>query len=726
MKNIYFILILFFISILNFSQDFNSPHAREFLISEENNPSTFEQANPKLFTDGDGFIVTWTDYRLGTATRFAQKFDPLGNKMGNNLLIYYDDSVILKNDSVYSLGGRISSFDKDNNLLNSFDVERSSGSGWCGTGWLGEDYQFWKSKNGFAYFFNSGGKVSSFKFDEQGNKINTWDDSLGFDDTFTFTELKVSGMKDGSHILAVHKLVYLNDPAPDSEEPTADVYVSFFDSEDSLLAPDVRLNLTNEEESDLYSSPELSRIKVIPLNNEVYQVFYLRTEPLSLVSQKIDKRGSLAGNKDSIFISDEYYYYYNFSISNLTGSGFDVLISLHDYPDNYDSYIFNFDNLGNLKDSLHTKKEFYAIQENIQKIDSVNYFAAASDEKDVFLNKFNGFEKVDSLKINDDKVGSNEFSASLKNKNGNYEAFYNKEDGYYSREFNGKGVLLSDEKPAEKINGYFANGNAIELNSYSSYKTNEYGIFYSIYNPESEIIFSDTLRKTENYVGISYIFKDDYILLILKDDPKSYLYRINSFGEVEKEREIDAGHYSRFFTAENETFWLKTQNQIQLIDKNLEPISEWIENDNKLDVYLGDERFLSLIQNSQYLWSWWIYYNYAMVCTVKGDTLVKPIEFGNGAEDIYANRLNRDEFILTYKESRYNMISVIYDKFGNYKNKFRVNTETGKSIENPSVIVDDDKLIYVWSDIKEEEKGYNVYGKIYDVSEVTSVKTPVE
>ncbi len=87
----------------------NGQNKTPTIVNENIPQNNYKQSNVSIYPDSaNGFLVTWEDYRYGTPTYFAQKFDKISLKIDNKFTIkdYYLTSYT-SNDKFFGLYRKI-------------------------------------------------------------------------------------------------------------------------------------------------------------------------------------------------------------------------------------------------------------------------------------------------------------------------------------------------------------------------------------------------------------------------------------------------------------------------------------------------------------------------------------------------------------------------------------------------------------------------------------------
>ena len=393
----------------------------DFLISgEDNSPSTYIQNNPQLFTaDNKNFIVSWTDNREGYASIYAQKYDKSGNKIGQNFNSSSNTGIYLNAggyflalntsysdyfyDTYFSVEARL--FNQSNTEIKK-EIIYNGVLPWCGTGYIPGGESVSTSENSFYFLSNYGGSLALSKIE-----INGSIKYFSFDNLNYITQI-TSSATSGSNYFAA----WIKGSTPDSS--AIGLYASFITPEDSIIKKNLliyEIKDSIEEWNYIY----YYSLQSIALNDSTYKLFWLNNISLMLYSVNLNTRGELISDIDSINISkpgDQDADFSNIIITNKQSDGFYLKILWRtdaDPPVNENSFI-RYSPDGNLI-SISPGEKFYGYYNNIFYAGAGIFFETSGYKNDIYLIRTDTAAVIDSLKINDDKTGSNQINQALVN-----------------------------------------------------------------------------------------------------------------------------------------------------------------------------------------------------------------------------------------------------------------------------------------------------------------------
>jgi hypothetical protein len=332
-------IVLLFILFITYTYPQIQPLVPDFLISGNDNfPSTFIQNSPGLYyTSGSNFVAAWTDYREGNPVIYAQKFNKIGNKTGENFRTSSNAGIYLNKEGYLLSLNKIYSYYFDDTFLyltarlynNSHQeiVEQGIYSTiipWCGTGYIpGEDFVVSSDKS-FYFITNTGGQVSLVKIENEGQIKNI---NLNFDDLYTITQITSAVTDNGNYFFA-----WINGSETDSM--ATGLYATFINKDDSLILS--RLRITPLEDSvGLWGYVGNYTLKSIALNDSTFKLFWLNNAASKLYSVKLNIKGEIISGIDTLLVpgsGQQYEEISNVILTNKNEESFYLFVS-HSYYD---------------------------------------------------------------------------------------------------------------------------------------------------------------------------------------------------------------------------------------------------------------------------------------------------------------------------------------------------------------------------------------------------------
>jgi len=342
MKTLYLGLFLLFASFL-FAQP-DSPIKNDFKLSEENSPSTTFQANPKVFfNENNEYLSVWEDYRHGVLSYYAQRFDLLGNKIGSNFKVFGYEKILFNDQNVFAVnrqyvenswgdGGSLliaAKFSGTNVLNDSLILLGFASLPWCGTGWLGINYDILFSNNKYLMFFNDNGSLIKKTFSSTGSLMKE-------SDLFKSSTLLV---KSGNFSNGEHVVLWSPSVEWGPSELPLGIYGTFFNADDQMVKDSVLL-LQFPDVNNPYFINGLNKFSHLrTIGDSRYQIFFV-ADSLKLFSFKFDRVGNLIGevtkyqlpstDLPGLNVSKDLT---NYSLTSANNGFFDLFITVR--TDNY-------------------------------------------------------------------------------------------------------------------------------------------------------------------------------------------------------------------------------------------------------------------------------------------------------------------------------------------------------------------------------------------------------
>ena len=739
MKKIIVLLSLF----VSYSYSQIQPTVSDFLISGiDNSPSTSIQSGPRLYvTNSDNFVAVWTDYKEGEPSVYAQKFDRYGNKTGVNfktssyasvhlnkegyLLSLHEDYVSFLEDSYFYLTAKLI------NNSNQEVVEQEIYSArvpWCGTGFISGEDLITASDNSFYFLTNFGGNVSLVKIENAGN-IKPID--MPFVNLNHVTQIASSATSGGNYFFA-----WINGVEEDSLE--TGLYATFINSEDSVIIS--RLPITQLADSvGIWEYVGNYNLKSIALNDSTYKLFWLNNASPMLYSVKLNIKGEIVSDIDSLLLpgyGSEYGATPTVILTNKNEEGFYLYVSEANY--NLDPYVYTnsfikYDVDGQRQGDILTEAE-YSSANNLFNTGGDKFFRVSSDEGDIFLDKLEYFTLLESQKINDDGSGNNQRNQKLtKYDDNNVFSIWSDEEKIYGIRLDKNGNIISEKIELISTDILFFPDKEFIATWIKSANNSSYAAGYTMFNQEFNEKFSKTLFTTNSSYNLRMkiqIFSDTTFVVLLNSQSELKLIEETKNGNTLKEKVIVSGqtiYGEKIFPDELilpvNSFWMTWDSQLQKFSVDLEPLSEVKYVPYTVNSYIGDDRFLT-IQSEYDLF----YVNgtaYGTIIDSNLDTVKSKIPlsyFKSGSYNLLVDRLDNNEFLAINKFSNKYYGRAFSNEGIATKDSFVINKYSSSYAANLNYIANNDKVFFTWSDARTPEKGYDVYGSIFNLNSITSVK----
>ncbi len=729
------ILFLFLIS-TSLSQA--QPVVSDFLISgDDNTPSTFTQYFPQLTVVNDrNFLMFWWDFREGVPDNFAQKFDSSGNKIGANFNTNSNIGTYLKKngyllslDQVSSSSSYFPYFEINAALYNDLNnkiFEEEIFSGLipdCGTGFINGENLVSAADSSFYFLTNYSGIISLTKIEDNGN-LKTFPQ---FNEQNNIGKITNAATKDGNYFFA-----WIKAAGYDSIE--SGLYATFIDYRDSIIVPQLFITYLSDSNQVWDYIPNYN-IKSVALNDSIYKLFWLNNSTLKLYSVKLNTKGEIISDVDSLLIPKldaEFSEPSRVIITNKNEEGFFLYISQRYMDDIYQSNFIKYNPEGAPEGTIVSQTSESEFTNSLFYLGSNKFFKPSSDGKDVYLEKTEFFSLIEKIKINDDASGSNEENNASSRFDGNsIFSIWNDEEKTYGTAVDKNGNVTGEkiELPSSSIL-FFINKDFISTWTNKA-DDSTYNAGYSIYDQEFNEKFSKTLFSAPSPYNVSIqakIISDSSVVLLLKTYEELKLILENINGVTIKEKIVESEENisgEKIFQEESDAFfWIIWNDKLQKYGYDLEPQTEakTRQSPYAINNYIGDDRFLIITTNVDYP-----LINLAVLGTIvssDGDTVASNLHLAYGKRDDYnllVDRLDENEFLVTWKIS-----NKFYGRaFSNdgiaAKDSFLINKSSSSFNRDVSFIVNDNKVYFTWSEVRTPAYGFDIYGSIFDLSIITSI-----
>ena len=748
MKGFYICITLVVIGFSSIFSQLQNP-VTDFKISTDNDPSTIIQSNPKMFCNGTkGFLVTWQDYRNGEPETYAQWFDSVGNKVSNNFEIYSNNSIRFSEDGTYiglqeeyydyyaidmsgvNILGRV--YDKNNKPSETFSL----GGGqypWCATGWLGFDWAITNSSEGYIYVNSNDGRLTSLRLNRTGEIRNY----LDLDTVLSARSAKVdvaTNKNDDYMVLYFNGGFNFYNPSPDTLP--FGIFASIFNHNDSLIIKDVLIDKYSDFNRDQWiSAYDAPPFKIFNIEDSLFQIFWINKDSLVLHFAKFNSGGIKSGKTQKFNLPHStlglngYRTIDNFTFSNVDNNKFVLFISTAENGNDsikYYNVLLYFDKSGSIIDSQFNYSKFLSLGNQIFKKGDNSFLTVNTIDNNIYLTELNNFNILNINKINDDEIGSNETNPEITvlDHKTNF-VTWNNETKYFGQKIDLNGNLIKDQKILNGIRCVFSPDGKC-LNTWKKgVNPNLFQAGYSIYNSKWELLKEEVLLTSNDSYSINDgITKISDSLYILYTSSGYYNYSVKTldqnFEQINEKSFSGTELYSIKFYKENEnSFWISFPNTVQLFSSTLQPLSE--KYNLYTHLYLGNNTFLTIDNNCPY-GSYTICDKYGQIYNTSGDTLIDHFYLAGKTDDFRLCLLPTKD-ILAIWQSDNKLYARAFSPEGHAKtDSFMIHSDIKSLKKQPAVAINGDKVIFVWADARNEGRGYDIYGSIFDLSKVVEVK----
>jgi hypothetical protein len=227
------------------------------------------------------------------------------------------------------------------------------------------------------------------------------------------------------------------------------------------------------------------------------------------------------------------------------------------------------------------------------------------------------------------------------------------------------------------------------------------------------------------------LISDSVFVLLLKSSSSLKLFKETKSGNRLGEFIIssDQTFYNEKIFPETlrlpvESFWITWGTKLRKFSGNLEPLTEVKTTPFPVSNYLGDNRFLG----TQIVYDSFVYAPVVVrgtIITSELDTIKSSIPlsyYKDGSSNLVIGRLDNNDFLAVNKYSD-KFFARSYSNDGiSVKDSFLVNTSSTSFTSGLNFTVNQDKVFFTWSDARNSGRGYDIYGSIFDLYSITSVK----
>jgi hypothetical protein len=708
------------------------PVIPDFILSgHDNNPSTFHQHSPAIIhSDSTGFIVSWFDYREGPYKMYAQKFDCSGNKTGSNFpvpgwFLYFNESdyrLVLEEQSSSSIMGVY--YAVYAHVYNSLDQEIAGPAIFyghypdCGMGYIPGERIVSSTPYSFYVLSNEAGGKRLAKVMNDGSVKTLLNSEYGY-----VTEIASAATRNSEYYFG-----WVN-----SFEDTlgAGIYASFYNAEDSLIVPALKIApILQTEGIGVYDQSKID-IESITLNDTTYMLFWLYRDNYMLYSVKLNTKGEIVSDIDSLLLTGNIYDYIEkkLNISNFHNGEFAVYAAGNYHYAGAKKAFVKYNMEGErISEAYFPPDETLALKFYFSGEDK--YFYVSAQDGDVYLDKLENYSFSGRQKINDDVSGSNEAMHRITSYGENAAAaFWKNETSSYMRTINNDGITgeIKDVSAYPDLK-FFNNKNAVS----TWIKSDSNGIYsagFILYDDKLEVLvdkavitgYSGSLTSAQ-----VHITPDSYFIFSVEKGRSIELFRITPGGDIEKsvQHEFNTSGYSHIVYPDNNWFWIGWGINFTKYNYDLENQNSTWQSEKYVQLYLGNDRFLTVTYDySPYTSE--LLETYGTILTVDNEIVKEKIPFFYnksldnslvffdlpGGRFLVTTRLNNDYYARSYNNNG-----------EAHPDSFAISLSPASSTSSLKMFANNDVLYCAWSDIKEPGEGYNIYGNIYSIESITSVK----
>jgi hypothetical protein len=708
---------------------------KDFLISTEPTPSQFVQQSPQLFPTLDGgFIIAWKDYRLGELSYFAQRYDSCRNPIGDNFQVVGNEDIAFLPDGTgmiigiaiegdyYAVYGQI--LPKSNIPHAPFLIDKRLITDWGFKYWI-SGVNLVPTKDYFIFGFNFGGDISLKKFSPDGRVIF---ESLPNQRLSEYAMTFSLAVNSNDQYVLVWIKAY-----PDTS--STGIYATFFTSDDSTLAKDV---LIQEYRSipfiDSIDKTKGKKLHATAISDTAFEFFWADADSMVFKYITYSSSGKALDIVNDIQLPPLFDYgqqVKNFAFTNLRYNVFGSLITFLYYlpiptidPEIDTTLIgwFNSDGML-LKLSQSENYWFPKIGNHLAQLSPDILGCPVEITNDIFLCRLQNFTWLDSIKVNDDLQGANQISPkAVMMDSQQFFVSWQDTNGYHGRSLDTQGDLLGEELniDSQELLSLPSNKMVVFWKKTISEYRRLFGI--TIYNTTTwQEILKDTLiqgRFSSRLHITGLQITDSTFLAMVYDQLFIHLYSYFFNGQKYKEKTLN--EYVRrcpfLLPGNKQSFWVLWDGNAQLYSTELEPLSSifYLRLYSPPVLYLGNGAFLMLSESLDKM--------YAKIIDTTGTQLKKFLLVDDSKiSNINLMLLDSTHFITQWTKDK-----EIYARTFNTKGEIVINNlAIHEDIEAyrdwSNICLNDDKVLFVWSDSRDWEQGYNIYGSIYELNQITAI-----
>ncbi len=732
-----FVLIASFVSAVLYAQDIT-----DFSISTEPTPSTVIQKEPRLFPLQDGsFLIAWEDYRFGETATFAQKFDSSGNRRGKNFPVVGKAGMAFLPDGRGMILGTETIMGNDMTDGAVFMVKgqpvTSSGIPQKETiidnctfppyGDWGLGANIAASSKDFLYALNLGGVVSLKRINAKGETTFNVGNNINLPQTASSFSIAINNRDQ-------YVLLWFN---ADPETIPKGIYATFFSPQDSVYSENV---LIQAYKPRLFQPPneEKQRLRAIAIDDTAFAFFWADADSLFLKYAHYSAFGqALSSVMKSVFPAYGYFHIIrNFSFTNRRYDMFGLLatfIHIIDVPTMPDievssSRFYRFFNNGiSLGNPQSDSLDFPSIGENVVLLSPDILACPVEIDNDVFLCRLRNFRWLDSLRINDDIYGANQILPKVVRKDSdNFFITWKDEGGIKGRQVDLSGNPVGNDVALDgREIHFFLSDKAVNLWKSLDYtEESEESGWMTIYDTRTwkPILHSQLTRTTFN-VQIRCLPINDSSFVVLKQENglSLVIYSIN--GPKIKQVMLESASYwiNRIDLIPNNSvsFWVIMDGKAQLFSNELKPTSSVLAlRLSEPILYIGQGRFLSLITSLKPEG------NLASIIDTTSRELRQFVLTNDfHAKNFSLSLLDSSKFIATWTSNREVYARTFSFQGDPITDNIKIHVDVNGYRDWASACVLDNKVLFVWSDTRNFESGYDIYGSIHELAKITPVET---
>lgn len=716
----------------------------DFMISMEDTSCRFDRSNPVIFPDGNRrFLVVWQDTRNGAASYYARLLDSTAAPVGGEFPIFSNSDVaFMPGNSFLVLGGTVTErgwpFDDATYYLDAAICGTDGNWAqpvslgqvylpWCGTGWLGYSHDLTPLPDGYICSLNASGDLTLSRRTWTGTADWTWELSYATAMDDSTLPVGISTCRNSNGDFA--SIYFAAKPDVFSFGGVAG---TFFDGGDSLLARNIMImNRDSLSCGDFYLP---SRLKILPVSDTLYEVFVLSYETGELDYWKIDRGGKQVGNIERIATGPNSpsppgssTWIRDFAFAPGVDGGFSFIVSfVRSQPagDSLHMSLLNFDGDGGLRGtpavyqttdlSMTLGKQFGIMKDS-------SYIIPIVSGGSILLNDYRDFALQWSRPVSDPTPGSNDLLTSiLPADSGTFFISWDTQKAPRGRTVSAAGSPSEVRWNLPEGNlDFLPDGRTVGLRGV---KPDDSSMTYvcTIYDKNFNAARTDTVGGGvyPSYYSPALKVMNGHIFILYSDEQKLKLRRFDmNLQYAEVGIPVTSSPYGLEFTEENDTsFWIRYNGRMRSVTQSLNVAGEEFKPPGEA-VYLGDSRLLIPSQQFQLINNW------GTILSLNGDTLAPTFPVSEYADAMNYFRLT-DLYFLLLKRVGNDIYIRTFDMTGTPRiDPLLVSDVDNVPRKNQLACRIGNKLLVAWSEARTPGKGYDVYGRLFDIDKLTAIQS---
>jgi hypothetical protein len=698
------------------------PLIPDFRINDrESNPSAFNHENPDIiYSDSLRFTVRWNDNREGQYKIFIQEYNREGHKTGVNFSIpanniYYNSAgykLVLEDeygdyivDPTTNVYAHLYS-PEGNEIFNGQILYRWISE--CGTGYIEGNKKVSATDNAF-YVKSCEGGNSLVKIGTDGSVSYLQQDEGDY--TIKNTIANIPG--EGLFCAWIKGAEYTSEIG---------LYGIIYGKNDSVKGtPFFITRLYNNPTQWGYEGDY--DFEAFAVNDTTYRLLWYGRQTQYLYFTDVSTEGKIIKNVDSLSMKTNAAHA-NMRVTNISNGEYAVYVRTAEDP--AEMYIVRFDLSGKITEDV-TSADNLKISSGLFYTGNNRYYYLLNESGGIYLNEYKYFSTGNKQKVNDDETGSNEMNYRIIPCGVNsVAAIWVSNNHTYMR-------IIKEDGSMGDVKADIPNKDIEFFNEQRSvcpwYKYDDYGTLvcgYVIYDEnfnaiDSSVIYSGSALTSGPSLNI---ISENEFILVYGEGTIAHMYKIASDGTILKTAEHNFNlPVNVSVKSDKSGFWLIYRDLGVKYSNELEIQVPEIKFSQPPTEYIGNNRFMNLSYRVGPIQG--ITEVYGTIVNEKLDTVKNDIFLKYNRADLPGTnlyRINNNRFLsLNRYGTEYYLRS--YNTNGiACADTFRISTNPTKALTAFQMVENNNKLYITWSDCKEGDQGYNIYGEVFNIKDVTAVQ----